>query len=255
MSQQIFIDSTKRFVTMFFVICEEKIPTQLLLEVVAGPSVESPDLLPKSKLDEETRRMLAAEKQREYRRTHQVRIREIEKKSKLLHKEKRLAKQKTDEFRARMAAHVRAYRQRHKERLRKSIRERYHSDTPHNLRMKIRSRIYMALKNFRSGVSKSQGTDKLLGCTFQDCLEYLSSILPRGMDRSDLFTNRVHLDHHVPCVLFNLADPEEQRACFNYRNLRPLWAKDNLTKHATIPSPIPEWLPEHIAARVEARRK
>lgn len=44
-----------------------------------------------------------------------------------------------------------------------------------------------------------------------------------------------HLDHIIPCKYFDLSIEENQRICFNYRNLQPLWAKDNLKKSSKIP--------------------
>ena len=39
-----------------------------------------------------------------------------------------------------------------------------------------------------------------------------------------------HIDHIKPCCSFNLEDEEEQKKCFHYTNLQPLWATDNLVK-------------------------
>ena len=39
-----------------------------------------------------------------------------------------------------------------------------------------------------------------------------------------------HVDHIRPCADFNLLDPEQQRQCFHFTNLQPLWAWQNLQK-------------------------
>ena len=41
-----------------------------------------------------------------------------------------------------------------------------------------------------------------------------------------------HVDHIRPCASFDLTDPEQQTICFNYENLQPLWAIDNMKKGA-----------------------
>jgi hypothetical protein len=42
-----------------------------------------------------------------------------------------------------------------------------------------------------------------------------------------------HIDHIRPCAAFNLSDPEQQKVCFHFSNLQPLWAPENLSKGAT----------------------
>jgi hypothetical protein len=39
-----------------------------------------------------------------------------------------------------------------------------------------------------------------------------------------------HIDHRIPCAAFNILDPVEQKACFYYKNLQALWARDNVIK-------------------------
>jgi len=43
-----------------------------------------------------------------------------------------------------------------------------------------------------------------------------------------------HIDHIKPCASFDLSKPSQQRKCFHYSNMQPLWAKDNLKKRNTI---------------------
>ena len=47
-------------------------------------------------------------------------------------------------------------------------------------------------------------------------------------------TGEIHIDHIKPCASFDLTDPAQQKECFNYKNLQPLWAFDNISKGATI---------------------
>jgi len=39
-----------------------------------------------------------------------------------------------------------------------------------------------------------------------------------------------HVDHKRPCASFDLSKLKEQRVCFHYMNLQPLWAAENLSK-------------------------
>lgn len=39
-----------------------------------------------------------------------------------------------------------------------------------------------------------------------------------------------HVDHIIPCSVFDLSEPEQQKICFNYKNLQPLWAIENMKK-------------------------
>ncbi len=41
-----------------------------------------------------------------------------------------------------------------------------------------------------------------------------------------------HIDHIKPCAEFDLNNPEEQKKCFHFSNLQPLWAEENISKGA-----------------------
>lgn len=68
----------------------------------------------------------------------------------------------------------------------------------------------------------------MLGCTIQEFKIYLENKFKEGMswkNRSDW-----HIDHIKPCASFDLSKEEEQKKCFHYTNLQPLWARENILK-------------------------
>jgi hypothetical protein len=91
---------------------------------------------------------------------------------------------------------------------------------------RLRGRIWQALK----GNAKTHNTIQLLGCSVEDLKTYLENNFKNGMNWENYGTDGWHIDHIKPCALFNLTKEQDQLLCFNYTNLQPLWAKDNLQK-------------------------
>jgi hypothetical protein len=91
---------------------------------------------------------------------------------------------------------------------------------------KLRSRVIGALKNQKA--KKSAGTIALIGCEWPVLLAHLEALFQPGMTWEN--HGQWHIDHKQPCTSFDLTLPEQQRACFHYSNLQPLWAVDNLRK-------------------------
>ena len=75
---------------------------------------------------------------------------------------------------------------------------------------------------------KSASSANLLGCTIAELKAHLQSLFLPGMTWENIAL--WHIDHIRPCSSFNLLDPEQQRCCFHYTNLQPLWAADNIRK-------------------------
>jgi len=94
----------------------------------------------------------------------------------------------------------------------------------YKLRRNLRTRFYHALKNN----SKHSSVTKLVGCSIENLWQYLESQFQPGMTRENY--GLWHIDHIKPCASFDFSDPEQQKQCFHYTNLQPLWAKDNLKK-------------------------
>lgn len=94
----------------------------------------------------------------------------------------------------------------------------------HALRRRIRD-CFRGQKFWRSNSYK-----ELLGCDFNVFKEYIESLFQEGMSWDTYGRFGWHIDHIIPCVSFDLTKIEEQKKCFHYTNLQPLWWWDNLAK-------------------------
>lgn len=100
-----------------------------------------------------------------------------------------------------------------------------------NFRIKkiMSSRIREALKN--QNVLKDERTINLLGTNnIQKVRKHIEKQFLSGMSWSNHGVWGWHIDHIIPLSSFNLRKKEEQKKAFNYKNLQPLWAEDNLSK-------------------------
>ncbi len=101
---------------------------------------------------------------------------------------------------------------------------RYKTDINVRISRRLRSRTWDALK----GNIKSGHIFSLLGCDIEDFKKHLQARFQPGMSFENY--GKWHIDHILPCASFDLSKPEEQKKCFHYTNLQPLWARDNLAK-------------------------
>lgn len=94
------------------------------------------------------------------------------------------------------------------------------------VRATLRHRIHMALRAQHS--HKTSRTTELIGCSIEHLRLWLTFYFQPGM----LWSNygEWHIDHTRPCASFDLTDLAQQKECFHYTNLQPLWAQDNLKK-------------------------
>ncbi len=125
-----------------------------------------------------------------------------------------------------ITAHDSAYRRAHRAEINAHKRHRTKSDVLFRLSNNLRKRVSNAL----NGRTKSAPTLALLGCSVDMCRAHLERQFTDGMT----WDNRTewHVDHIRPVASYDLSDPRQQRACFHYSNLQPLWARDNLSKGA-----------------------
>lgn len=106
--------------------------------------------------------------------------------------------------------------------------KRRREDVAYKINQCLRSRILSAIKK-DCGV-KSHKTMALIGCDILFLKKYIKSKFTKGMSWDNYGRFGWHIDHIRPCSSFDLTDPEQQKQCFHYSNLQPLWAEDNLSK-------------------------
>lgn len=110
------------------------------------------------------------------------------------------------------------------------LKYRDFSKKQHTIKNILGSRIRQALD--RVLWKKSKSTIELTGCSIPFLLSYLESLFLPGMtwENRGKGTGKWHIDHIKPCNTFNLTIEEEQKRCFHYSNLRPLWGSDNIKR-------------------------
>ncbi len=109
-------------------------------------------------------------------------------------------------------------------------KERMRADPVFKLRHTIANSINCRLR--RRGLRKERGSVDLLGCSIEKLKRHLEAQFQPGMtwQNHGFGEDKWHIDHIKPCASFDLTDPEQQKQCFHYTNLQPLWQKDNMTK-------------------------
>jgi len=132
-------------------------------------------------------------------------------------------------YRKTHSGHIINYRKTHKIQI-KNYQKKYNKnrkerDINYRILCNLRTRIWEVLK----GKNKSLSTMKLVDCSIEQLKEHLQNQFKTGMNWSNY--GKWHVDHIRPCASFDLSKPKEQRKCFNYTNLRPLWAIENIRRN------------------------
>jgi hypothetical protein len=105
----------------------------------------------------------------------------------------------------------------------------------------LRCRVHCAL--LRTSASRAFSNRELMGCSAQQLRNHLEAQFTDGMSWGNYGLKGWHIDHIRPCASFDLTDPEQQRQCFHYTNLQPLWAADNIRKRDKWQPPEPPCKP------------
>ncbi len=102
----------------------------------------------------------------------------------------------------------------------------------------LRIRVSGALRY--QGVRKSERTSSLTGCSVPQLRNWLENRFKSGMSWGNY--GQWHIDHIIPCAVFDLSKPEERKKCFHFSNLQPLWDWENHAKNRYVRPAQPELL-------------
>lgn len=186
---------------------------------------------------------------KQYRQTNRDKVLETAKKSYQKHRQQRLMYKKIEaelhpekikqrrkeqyiKHREKRLLAVKEYAKNNKNKIRERQAEytinRYHNDPAFKIKMTLSRRM--------RGLIKKNGTRTvdLIGCSTDDLKKYLESKFTDGMSWENYGRNGWHIDHIKPCASFDLTDQEQQKKCFHYTNLQPLWEADNIRKRDKI---------------------
>lgn len=110
----------------------------------------------------------------------------------------------------------------------KRRREKYAKDNEYKILTTLRNRLGDALKIVGRS-KKAARTLELLGCPVWHLMAHFEFLFKPGMTWEN-HGPVWHIDHIKPCAKFDLSDPEQQKSCFHWTNLQPLFAEENLRK-------------------------
>jgi hypothetical protein len=120
-------------------------------------------------------------------------------------------------------------------RLRKRLlkeKKRYYLKN-NTLDAKMRTSLNHALNGKKAG----RHWETLVDYTLDDLKKHLESQFINGMNWNKFKNGKIHIDHILPLALFSYEDENDIqfKICWSLKNLRPLWAKENIIKQDLLP--------------------
>lgn len=170
------------------------------------------------------------EKRKKYLKRYEKENKEKIKETKRLYYLK-IKEEKWKKFKQRMENDL-TFKEKHLKNIVERNKKRRKNDINYKLKTILRGRIYHAINDN----NKFDKTIEILGCSIQDFKLYLESKFLPGMSWNNYGLWRKgqpmtwHIDHIIPCSAFDLSKEEEQKKCFHWSNMRPLWALENIMK-------------------------
>lgn len=91
-----------------------------------------------------------------------------------------------------------------------------------DIEFRILSNLRVRISGLLTGRERSDNTKNFLGIVLDEFILYIESQFKPEMNWSN-YGIIWEIDHIIPCSKFDLGKEEDQRKCFHYTNLRPLF--------------------------------
>lgn len=116
--------------------------------------------------------------------------------------------------------YMKQWYQDNKEKINEYNRQKYKNDVTFKLKLNLRNTLKGKIK--AQGARKYKSSLKLTGCTIEHLKNHIEKqFLPEmGWENHGEIWE---IDHIKPCASFNLIDIDQQKECFHYTNLQPLF--------------------------------
>jgi len=127
-----------------------------------------------------------------------------------------------------------------KEKIRISKKKSVKKARENNPILKVIANLRTRLTFILNGQRRAECSKKLIGCDTETLKAHLESLFKPGMNWQNYGRwyrgqpMKWHIDHIIPCEFFDMSNSEEQKKCYHYTNMQPMWAIDNILKGVSI---------------------
>lgn len=147
---------------------------------------------------------------------------------------------------------MREYRKANPEQFRKYEADRYERDPHRKIAVTVSAALLAHIQ--KNGMRKSKLRRDMFGWTIKELAAHLERLFEDGMSWDNY--GEWHIDHIIPksAVSSEFLDDDLLRDIWALTNLAPLWAKDNLEKHARLDWVLPDTYKNPELRKIYAER-
>lgn len=123
----------------------------------------------------------------------------------------------------------------------REVARRYYRIKRQDVRIRLSYNMSRAMHHvLKKGKKNNRHWESLAGYSRDELMKHLEKQFLPGMSWDNYGVRGWHIDHIIPKSAFNFTDIEDIdfKKCWELKNLRPLWATDNIVKGAKVTKPF-----------------